>query len=665
MKLLGRALAFSFPAALPFCYTWLLIDPSLSLKLLFISLWNFASLLWITFDLFRKEDNQLPLNTYAVLWAAWLLFSAITISYSINVADGLYDWIKWLSIGIALFNLSYLVRSGHLNDLLKGVLFTSLFSVLVTLAQVLPLIPDVFTQAELTYYITGLSAHKNLFSSWLMMLMPLQMIAAVRLPNRFWEVSALLLLLLTVASIVVIQTRAVWVALLLSVLLSLLVVVVLLFKNKQLRNKLRAHLNKYGMLWLVTCCVLLAAPVAFNPHFLESTLHRVERTIHYDKITSQEGATIHERFFLWNNTWQLIKEAPVSGHGAASWRALYPKYGLKDSRSEQGFVHFQRPHNDFLWVWSEKGLPGLLLFLALFLWPWLWQFRQLAVEISIRNSVHRLSIMLGMVMFGINAFFDFPAERVGHLALLAVLISTYPVGAPQRRFNPGGLLATLLFVSVLSLIPAVLRVHGEYRTRQLYVIRNEQFYLAQLDMASAAQSFIYNTDPVSQPMAHYKALAYYNMQRYADALPFYKEAHKMQPFQISIMNNLASTFVKLQQPDSAVVYYKRALGIAPRFEESLVNVAALHYNQRQLDSAYHYIRQVPLNSNMPAYGPALNAILRVKANQLYNTHLDDDALAQCLLQFAQDADHLKATYELIAAHSGLTFEEQLLKDCGK
>lgn len=79
--------------------------------------------------------------------------------------------------------------------------------------------------------------------------------------------------------------------------------------------------------------------------------------------TSEKITSIGIRVIFTENTLELIKEQPLFGYGTSSFEKVYSNYVAKkytdwrnDSTSD--------PHNQYLFVWLENGLIGLVLFLA-------------------------------------------------------------------------------------------------------------------------------------------------------------------------------------------------------------------------------------------------------------------------------------------------------------
>jgi O-antigen ligase len=82
--------------------------------------------------------------------------------------------------------------------------------------------------------------------------------------------------------------------------------------------------------------------------------------------------SVVERLALWKKTLGLIADHPVLGVGVGHWKIAWASQGLSGLPQQDMSVMHTRPHNDWLWVFSEIGLLGgtayiLLPLLALIL----------------------------------------------------------------------------------------------------------------------------------------------------------------------------------------------------------------------------------------------------------------------------------------------------------
>lgn len=79
--------------------------------------------------------------------------------------------------------------------------------------------------------------------------------------------------------------------------------------------------------------------------------------------------SIYERIIVWKNSLKLIEEHPLTGAGLNNWKLLQAKFGVGGTiYLNTGMVHFEHPHNDYLLVWSEQGIPGSYYFYCSFSW---------------------------------------------------------------------------------------------------------------------------------------------------------------------------------------------------------------------------------------------------------------------------------------------------------
>ena len=92
-------------------------------------------------------------------------------------------------------------------------------------------------------------------------------------------------------------------------------------------------------------------------------------------------------------------EKPALGHGPGNWKLVAPNYGALQIRrwSEEGETYFLRPHNDFLWVLTESGIVGGLLYMSVFLVALYYGMKTIRAE---SNGEKRL--LATLMVFGIT-----------------------------------------------------------------------------------------------------------------------------------------------------------------------------------------------------------------------------------------------------------------------
>jgi O-antigen ligase len=79
--------------------------------------------------------------------------------------------------------------------------------------------------------------------------------------------------------------------------------------------------------------------------------------------TSENMTSIGVRVIFAQNTLELIQQKPLLGYGTSSFKSIYSSHVAAKYHNWRGDPVFD-PHNQYLFVWLENGLIGLLIFLA-------------------------------------------------------------------------------------------------------------------------------------------------------------------------------------------------------------------------------------------------------------------------------------------------------------
>ncbi|MCK9395383.1 MAG: O-antigen ligase family protein [Methylobacter sp.] len=79
--------------------------------------------------------------------------------------------------------------------------------------------------------------------------------------------------------------------------------------------------------------------------------------------TSENITSIGIRVVFAQNTLELIRQKPLLGYGTSSFKSVYGSHVAAKYQDWRG-VPASDPHNQYLFVWLENGLVGLVLFLA-------------------------------------------------------------------------------------------------------------------------------------------------------------------------------------------------------------------------------------------------------------------------------------------------------------
>ena len=79
--------------------------------------------------------------------------------------------------------------------------------------------------------------------------------------------------------------------------------------------------------------------------------------------TSSNETSVGIRVIFYQNTLELIKAKPWFGYGTSSFKSVYTTYAANKNQDWRG-GSTSDPHNQYLFIWLENGLFGLLIFFA-------------------------------------------------------------------------------------------------------------------------------------------------------------------------------------------------------------------------------------------------------------------------------------------------------------
>jgi O-antigen ligase len=84
----------------------------------------------------------------------------------------------------------------------------------------------------------------------------------------------------------------------------------------------------------------------------------LEEMSHYQ--TSENLTSVGLRVIYAQNTWELIQQRPLLGYGTSSFKSIYSTHVASKYRDWRG-ESATDPHNQYLFIWLENGLVGLLI----------------------------------------------------------------------------------------------------------------------------------------------------------------------------------------------------------------------------------------------------------------------------------------------------------------
>lgn len=437
------------------------------------------------------------------------------------------------------------------------------------------------------YAIKGLFAHKNLLSAFLVILLPFSIWGAFRIKSAFkWLCYANIPMI--IGLVFLLQTRAAYVGLFLLI----VVLGVGLLSNKKIRSQLPLKPIAFGGLAIIIVSMGILAMTG-------NLAAPFKRLLSFGKTNS-----VQERQVLWQKSLSLVKDFPILGVGNGNWKLMYPKNSVTGlTRAETGDTQFVRPHNDFLWIWSENGTIGFLLFMGIFGWVIWTLLRSIRKAETLEETVALWSLLSGLIAYLAISFFDFPRERLEHQMILACYfaftahLSSLYVNSRSINVPITGklLLIPMISLALMTSYIGYSRLQSELLVKELLANSKRGNWNKVKRYAMRAHTPFFNMDLLTNPLPWWEAIADYRNKDYKGANENFEAAVSVHPYSHKVYNNLGSSHYVLKEYDKALEYYGHSLAINPKYEETLANIAQLYLVQKQKDKALLYINKIQKN----------------------------------------------------------------------
>ncbi|MBN4076880.1 O-antigen ligase family protein, partial [Mariprofundus ferrooxydans] len=155
---------------------------------------------------------------------------------------------------------------------------------------------------------------------------------------------------------------------------------------------------------------------------------------------------IQLRLLMWQSAWQLVLDGPWWGYGLGTFSLLYGAVrDPLDFITAGSFVH-----NDALQLLLEVGIPGLLLFVSL------WLVMIVRLFLLLRKSKHddymEVAMLVAIILFGLHSLINFNFYNISLIMLLGMMMGYLDRGAAERVKLYSARLFWLIALPVFSVV---------------------------------------------------------------------------------------------------------------------------------------------------------------------------------------------------------------------
>jgi O-antigen ligase len=539
----------------------------------------------------------------------------VSISWAINPIEGWAVLNRWILVFLAMIiSIGFMLKDNHaMKNLIICTLVIATINVLSCV--IFYYVFDVHISPRNTAKLNGFYGNKNIFAVALLFKLPFLYYAFLRF-KKFIRYYSLFLIFAVSFCLVILTARASFIGLFLQIALLAFYGVFYKIKSRKL-----SVIFKHSRLYLLICLIVVAGFVCgdafvkynFNHHSKVKVYNYSLET----RLTSIAKGKSSGRDVIWKNTCEIIKQSPWIGYGVGNQKLAIMK---EECAQKKNYIVSDHAHNDFLEMWSELGIFGLLLYVSTYLIFGIMALKQMFRYSHLQHRLLALVALSLILTYANDAFFNFPLERADcqiYLVLaVAILISNYIRNRQiTQRPMPKGVLIFITFVTIFTFAIETLHCQSSILQRKRIHQHNgdKSIKYTPEDWLNK-MPFLPNIDESTRSIATNVAERFATSGNYRKAIDILLEDNA-NPYLSLREYRLASYYNKMEnKSDSAIYWAERCMEMKPLYYPPvriLVNIAGKKGDsQKQLQLIDSYLEKNQLEPM--AWEDKVNVFIKLK-----------------------------------------------------
>ena len=446
------------------------------------------------------------------------------------------------------------------------------------------------------YTIASTLGNKNFFSETILMLLPFSL-AGIWLLQSTWKWLSVLTSAIIILGILFLKTASVQAGMAAGLIFVLVVAMIFNNRSKNFFSTLKG--------WVLTTVVLgIVVYSLTRSQVYKDAIQKIRQTTStFTKDASEEILVSDEvnrnstftRWFLWRNTFYLIRESPVTGIGMGNWKAYYAKYGVNGAYYlNTGANRFEHPHNEYLLMFCERGIVSFILWVAILVLLIFYaadNYRKLS-----KSSERFLMLCMsgGIVFFAVISLFGYPIYRSYSplmLVLIAAVILHYRLSIVSNESKARSylLFSPIALAGIFIMFVLVKRYQGEVNMTKAFNEQSRMHFDRMNKLVTEAESYYFPLDLTTTPLTWYKGFSFFHNQQTDSALVYFHKAELQSPYHIQVLNDLGACYENKGDHARAMQYFDKVLKITPLYEETMLNKIVTLYNTGNVEAAYRLL----------------------------------------------------------------------------
>ncbi len=298
------------------------------------------------------------------------------------------------------------------------------------------------------------------------------------------------------------------------------------------------------------------------------------------------------RIINWKTTLLMIRARPILGSGIGNLYFVLPRYLLPQFHEILPMQRIAESHNDYLHIWAETGIFGLLAFLWLIIAYFRRGFQRLRSEMGYQRTL-MAAFLAAVLATLIQSFFSFNLHRpVSNLMFWTILALTI-IGqekAPlvSRRKSSYSIVVSLVLLFAILFYACSIKpfIADAYYQKGRRYTQHQEWNKGLVLFKKAVE-----IDP-RNPQIHYAlGNAYGKSKEYDKAIVEYREALAIDPYHVYARTNLGIVFNLIGKDARAEGELKKAVALHPFYGEPRFYLGQIYEKRGNIEEAKRKYRE--------------------------------------------------------------------------
>ncbi len=351
----------------------------------------------------------------------YLVFGSLSLIWSVNIYNSLIALPLFLAGPLLYYIVSQsLKEQTYIDRLLLVIIIVGTAMALYGILQYFGIDFEFWAGNIARNQVFGLFGNVNYFAEFMILPLALSLGLFFSREKIFNRIFLLIALIIMGIALLLTFTRGSLLA------IAVTIPVLIFFYYQSAASELgKKHYRRFAFYFLIL--VIVAAALLYIPHPLNqkgSTLGNLRERVTIESLTS--GSSILRRVAIWKFTWMMIEERPLLGSGIGTYgyqslpyQAEFFAQGNNRDIYPHGFA--VQAHNEYLQMWAEMGIIGLLLFLGIIFT----YYRNIFInfrKMGEKGKAITISLAGGVTAVLVDALFGFPLQLAASLSLFWIFL---------------------------------------------------------------------------------------------------------------------------------------------------------------------------------------------------------------------------------------------------